>query len=81
MSCARSDGTSTDGDDDGLAGPDGDGLVEPGGAVPVGPVPVPVEPELDDPGGAPTRLAIAAEYVLWKPMLLPKETSTFCSSG
>ena len=64
MSCATSEGTSTDGDGDGLVDPDVEGLAEPGGGLPLGLVPVPVEPELDDPGGAPTRLAMAAEYVL-----------------
>ena len=60
MSWARSVGTvGALADAEGLDDPDGDGLVDPGGALLVGPVPV--EPELDDPGGAPTRLAIAAE--------------------
>ena len=79
MSCARSSGAITDADGDGLTGADDDGPADAGGALLVGPVPV--VPEVDDPGGAPTRLAIAAEYVLWNPMLLPKETSTFCNKG
>ena len=37
MSCAKSDGTSTDVDGDGLVDPDGEGLAEPGGGLPVAP--------------------------------------------
>ena len=77
MSCARSDETAGEPvGGEALAEPDGDGLADAGGD------PLPVLPDVDpEPGGAPTKLEIAAEYVLWKPMLFPNDTSTFCNNG